>query len=137
MVLNYELDYDGSMDKFLEKAMIKINKMPQKEVDILEQKALEVYAVTERIFGNTNFRIPTGSTKGRINIAVMETIFNCFYQSYIEFQNIDSSILKNGFTSLLKNGVYMGAVRWSTGSVSQVKTRFRESHKVIDELLKI
>lgn len=137
VVLNYELDYDGSMDKFLEKAMIKINKMPQKEVDILEQKALEVYAVTERIFGNTNFRIPTGSTKGRINIAVMETIFNCFYQSYIEFQHIDSSILKNGFTSLLKNGVYMGAVRWSTGSVSQVKTRFRESHKVIDELLKI
>ena len=136
-VLNYELDYDGSMDKFLEKAMIKINKMSQTEVDALERKALEVYAVTERVFKNTNFRIPTDYTKGRINIAVMETIFNCFYQSDIDFQYIDSSKLKRGFTSLLKNEIYMGAVRWSTGSVSQVKTRFRESHKVIDELLKI
>ena len=110
--------------------------MSQKEVDALEQKVLKVYAVTERVFGNANFRIPTDYTKGRINIAVMETIFNCFYQSGIDFQHIDSSKLKRGFTSLLKNEIYMGAVRWSTGSVSQVKTRFRESHKVIDELLK-
>lgn len=137
VVLDYELDYDGSMDKFLEKAMIKINKMSQQEVDVLEQRALDVYAATERVFGDANFRIPTGYTKGRINIAVMETIFNCFYQADIDFQLIDSSKLKKSFTSLLNNEIYLGAVRWSTGSVSQVKTRFGESHKVIDKLLKI
>lgn len=137
VVLNYEFDYDGSMDKFLEKAMVKINKMLQKDVDLLEQKALNVFAMTERVFGSANFRIPTGYTKGRINIAVMETIFNCFYQSGIDLLYIDYSKLKRGFTSLLNNKTYMGAVRWATGSIAQVTTRFRESHNVLDKLLKI
>ena len=137
VVLNYELDYDGSMDKFLEKAMVKINKMSQKDVDLLEQKALNVFACTERVFGNANFRIPTDYTKGRINIAVMETIFNCFYQSDVDLQNIDFSKLKKGFASLLNNKTYMGAVRWATGSVTQVTTRFREAHNGMDKLLKI
>ena len=74
--------------------MVKINKMSQKDVDLLEQKALNVFACTERVFGNANFRIPTDYTKGRINIAVMETIFNCFYQSDVDLQNIDLSILE-------------------------------------------
>ncbi len=137
VVMNYELDYDGSMDKFLEKTMVKINRMTQEEVDALETKTLSVFAITEQIFGNTNFRIPTDYTIGRINIAVMETIFNCFYQSNIDIQQIDSSLFKRVFNSLLNNVTYLGAVRWSTGSVANVRTRFREAHRFIDKLLMI
>ena len=67
----------------------------------------------------------------------METIFNCFYQSDVDLQNIDFSKLKKGFASLLNNKTYMGAVRWATGSVTQVTTRFREAHNGMDKLLKI
>ena len=132
---NYELDYDGSMDKYLEKAMTKINKMKAEEVDALKHHALEVFAMTERIFGDVNFRIPTDYTRGRINIAVMETVFHCFYQA--DKKPVDNRLLRTAFESLLENDNYLGAVRWSTGSTSQVKARFRMAHNVFDKLLQI
>lgn len=58
VVLNYELDYDGSMDKFLEKAMSRINKMSDDETDMLKMHALNVYSLTYRLFGDGNFRYP-------------------------------------------------------------------------------
>lgn len=134
-VQNYELDYDGSMDKYLEKAMTKINKMKTEEVDELKHHALDVFATTERIYGDANFRIPTDYTRGRINIAVMETVFHCFYQA--DKKPIDNQLLRSAFESLLENDEYLGAVRWSTGSTSQVKTRFRMAHNVFDQLLKV
>lgn len=134
-VQNYELDYDGSMDKYMEKAMTKINKMRFEDVEALKNRALEVFATTERIFGAANFRIPTDYTRGRINIAVMETVFHCFYQA--DKEPLNNQLLQDAFDTLLKTDSFLGAVRWSTGSTSQVKARFRMAHNVFDKLLKI
>ena len=137
VVLNYELDYDGSMDKFLEKAMSRINKMPQEEMDEIEKRALKVFDVTKNIFGEVNFRIPTEMTRGRINIAVMETVFHCFYQRIDSYDNskINRNDFRKEFRNLLDTDGFREAVRWSTGSTAQVKTRFRLAHKVFDNLL--
>lgn len=137
VVLNYELDYDGSMDKFMEKAMTRINKMSLSESDKLVKCSLKAFALTTEIFGNANFRIPTDCTRGRINIAVMESIFNCFYQKEIgdPLQNALKERLLLSFKNLIENERFLGAVRWSTGSISQVKTRFRLAHDAFDSLL--
>ena len=137
VVLNYELDYDGSMDKFMEKAMTKINKMPQSKSDDLERCTLNVFSLTSKIFGDANFRIPTDYTRGRINIAVMESVFNCFYQkkNRISINSTQKQKLTMAFKNLLADERFLGAVRWSTGSMSQVKTRFRLAHDAFDSLL--
>lgn len=137
VVLNYDLDYDGSMDKFMEKAMTKINKMPQSKSDDLERCTLNVFSLTREIFGDANFRIPTDYTRGRINIAVMESIFNCFYQKKIRgpVKSTQKNKLITAFRNLLSDDKFLGAVRWSTGSMNQVKTRFRLAHDAFDSLL--
>lgn len=137
VVQNYELDYDGSMDKYMEKAMTKINRMTQTEVDALEQKALDVFSLTLKVFGEANFRIPTDYTRGRINIAVMETVFQCFYQYQEHGGKLNETKLRKAFATLLNDKNYLGAVRWSTGSTSQVKTRFRLAHNAFDKILSL
>ena len=139
VVLNYELDYDGSMDKFMEKAMTKINKMTDDETQILEKKALEVFSMTLTVFGDGNFRIRTDYTRGRINIAVMETIFHCFYQKTDLSSTIKTKAkeVKEAFAKLITDDDYLATVRWSTGSTSQVKTRFRLAHNAFDKILAI
>ena len=139
VVLNYELDYDGSMDKFLEKSMTKINKMTDVEIGSLKQKALSVFVQTHRVFGDANFRIPTDYTRGRINIAVMESLFNCFYQIQENMPNVklDKPRLKAAFDKLLADEKFRASVRWSTGSTTQVKTRFRMAHSTFDTLLSV
>ena len=139
VVLNYELDYDGSMDKFMEKAMTKINKMTDDETQILEKKALEVFSLTLTVFGDSNFRIPTDYTRGRINIAVMETVFHCFYQKADLSSTIKAKAreMRTAFAKLIADDNYLATVRWSTGSTSQVKTRFRMAHNAFDKILAI
>lgn len=135
IVLNYELDYDGSMDKFLEKAMTKLNKMSKSYIDDLQKKALNVFNRTYKIFYDSNFRIPTDFTRGRINIAVMETIFHCFYNCKGEID--DTNVFREIFYKLLNNEDYLNAVRWSTGATNQVKTRFRLAHNAFDPIFNI
>lgn len=139
VVLNYELDYDGSMDKFLEKTMTRINKMSESEVSSLKKRALAVFSSTHSIFGDTNFRIPTDYTRGRINIAVMESLFHCFYQKLESMVNrqLDKTQLCAAFDKLLDDDKYLASVRWSTGSITQVKTRFRLAHNLFDTLLSV
>ena len=139
VVLNYELDYDGSMDKFLEKTMIKINKMTDDEANVLKQKALSVFIQTYQIFGDSNFRIPSAYTRGRINIAVMESLFHCFYQKsfILADRETDKDQIRAAFARLLEDRNYLASVRWSTGSISQVKSRFRMAHNSFDSLLSV
>jgi len=139
VVLNYELDYDGSMDKFMETAMTKINKMTDDEAQLLEKKALEVFSLTLTVFGDGNFRIPTDYTRGRINIAVMETVFHYFYQNagLSSIFKTKAKELRAAFDKLIADDNYLATVRWSTGSTSQVKTRFRMAHNAFDKILAI
>ena len=125
VILDCERDYQGSMDDFLENAMKKINQMSASETDALKEKALNVFTTTLRVFGPANFRIPTEYTRGRVNIAVMETIFYCFYRLGNEIG--DAERLRGCFAQLLRNQTYANAVRWSTSSTAQVKERFRQA----------
>lgn len=125
-ILSYEEDYSGYMDEFLEKAMRKLNKMTDLEIEKLKSRTLQVFNRTYRIFLENNFRIPTYGTRGRINIAVLETVFLYFF-NLGDYDDTPSAEYRERFTSLLKDEKYLNAVRWSTGSKTQVNIRFEIS----------
>lgn len=132
---DYKTDYSGSLDLFLEKAMRLINKMNSLEIEELMRKALACFKLTRKVFGTQNFRIPTDYTRGRINLAVMETVFHCFY-GINDISVTDIPAIKTSMAALLKDWDYNNAVVSSTGSISQVLTRFEKAHSILDKSIR-
>lgn len=133
-ILDYKKVYTRSMDDFLEQAMRRINKMSTVEVEDLKRKFLDIMGRTLQAFGDTNFRIPSDYTRGRINIAVMETIYYVYYRKIELRQTVDDNLMRQSFQTLLREPDYLDAVRNSTGSPSKVTTRFNLAEKVFNVL---
>lgn len=131
-ILDYKKTYNRSMDEFLERAMRKINKLSTVEVDEIKKRFLEIMKQTLHVFGMSNFRIPSDFTRGRINIAVMETIYYVFCKKIELGQTIDNDLMRLSFQTLLKNSEYLDAVRNSTGSPYKVMTRFDLASKIFN-----
>lgn len=129
-ILDYQKSYARSMDDFLEQAMRRINKMSTVEVEDVKKKFLEIMGKTLRSFGRANFRIPSDYTRGRINIAVMETIYYVYYKKIEQGQTIDDNLMQQSFQTLLRTPDYLDAVRNSTGSPSKVMTRFNLTKQI-------
>lgn len=129
VVLDYQKLYRNSMNGFLEQSMIVINKMSNTEIDQLKEVCVETFAETLRVFGNRNFRIPTPYTRGRLNIAVMETVFYCFFNLRNKNINKTDEELRKNFDLMLNDASYIDAVRNSTSSTLKVKNRFELASK--------
>lgn len=123
--------YQGSIDDFLEKAMKKLNAMSSIEIDDLEKKTSDTFKLTYDFFGKANFRIPGPNTRGRINVAVMEVIFNCFWGKTATDFPTKEEVLES-FNSLLKDKEFLDSFRISTSSKSGVKKRFEFAHRHLD-----
>ena len=131
-ILDYKKNYTRSMDDFLERAMRKINKLSTVEVEDIKKRFLKIMEQTLRVFGGSNFRIPSDYTRGRINIAVMETIYYVFYMKTELGQPIDNNLMRQSFQTLLKDSEYLDAVRNSTGSSYKVMTRFNLAKQIFN-----
>lgn len=131
-ILDYKKTYARSMDEFLERAMRKINKLSLVEVEDIKKRFLSIMKQTLHVFGMANFRIPSDYTRGRINIAVMETIYYVFYKKAELGQTIDNNLMRQSFQTLLKDSEYLDAVRNSTGSSYKVTTRFELARKIFN-----
>ena len=132
-ILDYKKTYVRSMDEFLERAMRKINKLSLVEVEDIKKRFLSIMKQTLHVFGMANFRIPSDYTRGRINIAVMETIYYVFYKKAELGQTIDNNLMRQSFQTLLKDSEYLDAVRNSTGSPYKVTTRFELARKIFNK----
>ncbi len=134
MLFDYERDYKNSMNTFVENAMKKINTFNDNEIEIIRNKFYTSMKTTTKIFGSwNNFRIPTDYTRGRINIAVMESVANYFTDiSHDSISNELKEKYKNQYEKLLKDPEYYNAVRFSTGSTSNVKIRFKKAKEYFD-----
>lgn len=131
-LLDYRKSYVRSMDDFLERAMRRINKLSMVEVEDIKKRFLNIMELTLRVFGSSNFRIPSDYTRGRINIAVMETVYYVFYKKTEQGQSLDNNLMRQSFRTLLKDAEYLDAVRNSTGSPSKVMTRFALAKQIFD-----
>lgn len=123
-ILDYELDYLWAMDSFLEKAMRQLNKMSDIQIQDLEDCFLTIMKELTTVFGNKNFRIYDEYSRGRINIAVMETVYWCMFQLSKKKKKIDVDELRNRYDKMIHDPNYLFNVRNSTGSKSKVIERF-------------
>ena len=127
MILDYKIDYKGSMNDFVEKAMQMINaRLSDAEIDKYEQQFKTAMETTTEIFGSwANFRIPTNNTRGRVNIAILESVANFFKETPLNSISEEDKIeYKKKYKILLQNSKYYDAVRFSTGSTKKVRDRF-------------
>lgn len=130
-LMDYQSDYTGTMDSFLEKAMKILNKMSDIQIRDTEREFLKNMESLTKVFGNKNFRIYDDYTRGRINIAVMETVYWCYFNLSKGRRIIDSEILKENYANLIKDKIYLNGVRNSTGSKSKVMDRFRKASEYL------
>jgi len=134
-ILSYESEYNNSMDEFLELAMKRLNRMSQDEIDDLEAGFLRVMEETRKFFNQDNFRLPSENGRGRINIAIMESVCLFFFRTESVLLNRHKSAIKaNYFDVLLKDKEYLDAVRFSTGDSRSVKKRFSIASQVLSNI---
>ena len=134
-IFDYKLDYKGDMSDFLEQAMRKINvALSDENINQLKQDFKRVMIWTFDYFGNRNFRFPTTGTRGRINIAMLESIAYFFSQQTDDFLKQYKKQIQKNFEVLLKDAQYIDAVRYSTGNKEKVITRFDRVQEILGHI---
>lgn len=123
VLFDFDSQYNGSYENYLCKTMERINKLTAVECEQLKQKALDTFQLTFSMFGRNNFRMPTECTRGRINIAVMESIFYCFWKG-VSLPKQEAVLV---FNALVRDYVYIDSVKSSTNQKSKVRTRFTKA----------
>lgn len=132
---NYETEYTGSMDEFLNGTMKMLNKKSDMEIDAIREKALEVYGKALDLYGRYNFRLPTQFTRGRVSIAVMETFFYMLWHLSDDDFAAHKGQLRDIIDSIFEDEDYVIAVRYSTNSRYRVDTRFSIIRSVVENIL--
>jgi len=132
-IFNYKTDYHGDMSDFVEKAMRKINLMPDTEREKLKTDFKRVMTLTFYFFSKRNFRLPTGQTRGRINLAVFESVSYFFSIKNNVFLKKHKEAIQRNFGKLLKEAAYLDAVKVSTSNTAKVITRFKLAQEILGE----
>lgn len=133
-LFDYEKDYQGDMSDFVERAMKKINLMDEREIDILKNDFERVMNLTFEFFGSKNFRLPSGQNRGRINIAIFESVCYFFSAMSDKFLELHKKSIQDNFIKLLENPAYFDAIKYSTSSKSKVITRFKLAQDILGEV---
>jgi hypothetical protein len=133
-LFDYEKDYQGDMSDFVEKAMKKINLMDDRDIDILKNDFERVMNLTFDFFGSKNFRLPSGKNRGRINIAIFESVCYFFSAMSDNFLELHKKSIQDNFIKLLENPAYFDAIKYSTSSKSKVITRFKLAQDILGEV---
>jgi len=133
-IFNYNVDYNNSMDDYLERAMKKINRMSKREIEELENDFVRIMNLTVDFFGTDNFRLPTEYSRGRINIAVMESVYYFFSKKLDLYLISNKQKIKENYIKLFQNSHYIEAVRYSTGTTANVKSRFNLAQQILGDI---
>lgn len=126
-IQDYQVDYKGSMNDFVEQAMRIMNKtnFTDEQFDELEASFEKAMKRSYSFFGNHNFRLPTNKTRGRINLALFESVADFFAntdESYLKSKKKD--IVHSYNHGLLRDDKFINAIRYGTGSTTKVIERF-------------
>lgn len=132
-IFDYKVDYKNDMDEFLGNTMKIINNMSDETLKKLEIDFKRTMNFASSIFGNKNFRLPTAYSRGRVNIAIMESVSLFISNSTDEFLNENKNKISKNYDKLVDNYEYLEAVRFSTGSTSKVKNRFEIANEILGE----
>ena len=130
-MIDYKIDYHADMSDFVEEAMRKINLMAESEIEKLKADFKRVMTLSFEFFCQINFRLPSNQTRGKINIAVLESVCYFFSVKSDSFLNKNKGTIQSNFDKLLKNQDYLEAVRFSTGNRNYVIKRFKLAQEIL------
>jgi Protein of unknown function DUF262 len=135
-IFDYKKDYQNDMSSFVERAMRTINKMTDEQISLLKDDFRRVMQRTYEFFGDSNFRVSFAgkTTRGRINIAVLESVGYFFSKQSDDFLHQHEKIIVNNFKRLLENNDYLDAVQQNTGNKTSVIRRFQWAQKILGEV---
>jgi hypothetical protein len=130
---DYINEYNGDMSEYVESAMKKINKMDDDKIELIKQDFHKVMTCSFKIWGNSNFRIPTNYTRGTINTAILESVCNYLSNKDLEFIEKNKEVIKDNYSDLIDNEIYFEAVTKSTGNKTKVLDRFKLANEILDQ----
>ncbi|NES22275.1 MAG: DUF262 domain-containing protein [Symploca sp. SIO3E6] len=133
-IFDYETDYQGDLSDLVEKTMRKINLMPDAEIENLKKDFERVMKLTFDFFERKNFRLPTGQTRGRINIAIFESVSYFFSVSSDDFLKKHKESIKDNLAKLLENQDYLNSIKYGTSSKAKVNTRFKLAEEILGDV---
>ncbi len=123
-IQDHEALYKNDMDAFLGEAMKTINQMSDEQLHLLEADFERVMVWTYDLFGVENFRLPTSSMRGRVNIALMEAGSCFFAEQTDEFIVAHRTDIVRNYHRLLESKEFIDAIRFSTSARRRVLNRF-------------
>lgn len=135
LLFDYKIDYKGDLDDFLGKTMKKINRLTDVEIFDLKKRFLRVMSMSFDFFKDKNFRLPTPYSRGRINIALLESVSAFFDKNSDDFLKTNKKrIVENYFKILLIDPEFIESVRFSTNSERNVKIRFNKANEILSQI---
>ena len=135
-IFDYKLDYKNSMNDFVENTMKHLNgNSTDDDLIRLEWDFNKAMDLTFDFFGKKNFRIPTIETRGKINIAIFETVAGFFAAKNEKFLIENKAQIRANFTLLLNDNQYLDAVQFSTGDKRRVSVRFDRVFDILNKNL--
>ncbi len=120
-------EYRGDLDDFLGGKMKEINMMSDEEVNSLANIFTENFNKIKELFGCNAFRVSSYGSRGRINIAVMESVYSAIGQLSLEHVVENKSKLLENYSKLMADYEYLDSVRTSTNQTKKLKTRFEKA----------
>lgn len=123
--------YKGDLDDYLGSTMKYINKLSESEIDLIGQRFLQVMDCIGFVFGNNAFRIKSKDGRGRINLAVMESIYNAFENSNLDNIKYRKKNILSAYLNLVENNEYLGSVKTSTNQIKKLNTRLKMATEYI------
>ncbi|MBD2667356.1 hypothetical protein B6N60_04593 [Richelia sinica FACHB-800] len=133
-IFDYEKDYQGDLSNFVESAMKIINLMSDEKISELKRDFERVMKKSFDFFGNKNFRLPSRENRGRINIAIFESVSYFFSVNSDEFLDSNKERIKTNFNKLLENEDYLESIRYATSSKSRVLIRFKLAQSILGNI---
>lgn len=130
-IFDYQQDYQGDLNDFVENAMRKINLMSDENINQLKHDFERVMKKTFDFFGNKNFRLPSRENRGKINIAIFESVSHFFSVNSDEFLEKNKEAIIENFHKLLENEEYLDSIKYSTSSKSRVIARFKLAQEIL------
>ena len=130
-IFDFEKDYKNDMDDFLGNALKEINRMNDDQINELKKDFERVMSLSYDFFGRYNFRFPSDTGRGTINIAILESVSYFFSNADDKFLIKNKRKIISNFQNLLKDNDYIDAVRHSTGDTKRVINRFRKAQEIL------
>lgn len=129
--------YRGNLDLFLNDTLRQLNDaQAAAERAALPSKFARVFSQIHRCLGGNAFRIPTERTRGRLNLAIMESVYRFFAENPLlgdgdppEHQRYR---LKENYQALLQHDEYRDLVSRATSSTRRLRERFRLAHEILE-----